>query len=141
MTQRRQVLVQRPNDRSDQWKVRVRWRSGNTGAKRFVCSSREIFGSMCLSQIGGHLPYVTHSIQCQNSTPVNPDNQPGMESKTLSKQLEESIAECAHLKMENDKLRRDLNAAVMYSIQNQRRPIQKPYQPNLGIAKSYGSLP
>jgi regulator of replication initiation timing len=65
---------------------------------------------------------------------VNPDNQPGVESKTLSEQLEEAIAECAYLKMENEKLRKDLNAAVMYSIQNQRQPIQKPSRPNWGIA-------
>lgn len=73
---------------------------------------------------------LTHSIQWQNSTSVNSNNQPSMESKTLSKLLEESIAECADLKMENEKLRRDLNAAVMYSIQNQRHPLQKPSSPN-----------
>lgn len=47
------------------------------------------------------------------------------ESNRVLRQIEELIAECDRLKEENEKLRKDINAAVMHSIQNIDRNIRQ----------------
>jgi hypothetical protein len=45
------------------------------------------------------------------------------DAKALLKQLEEAVAECDRLKEDNEKLRKELNSAVMHLIQNRCRDI------------------
>ena len=72
---------------------------------------------------------------CLNPDTMNRIGNPTGDAQTLLEELEAAIAECDQLKKENEKLRNDLNSAVMHLIQNKGQSICKPCHPNEDTAR------